>query len=188
MSLIKSLITFVLLFVTLSANALNLGQILSGTGRVGEAWNEEEQRQLQNYKLQLEVERMNRDAEIQKLEYQKKIQTLPQNNADQYQDLHSFQKELSTKLPIIIDKDTILLSTIIESQKAFKFVYQLTNLQKSMISTADFWNKIQPHLSDSTCANEYWGVFIRSGGAVLYHYLDRENNYLSTIIINSCRH
>jgi ATP-dependent Zn protease len=113
MNLTKPFITITFLLITLNANALNLGQILSGAGSVGKAWNEEEQRQLENQKLQLEVDRLNREAEIERFKFQKKLQDLPHSGAALNRELQSFQQELFTKLPMVIDQE---ISSLIESQ------------------------------------------------------------------------
>lgn len=175
-----------ILLISTNSNALTWGQIFSGAGEVGSSWNKEEQRQLEKRRLELEVQRMNREAEIQKLEYQKKMQRLQQNESKNGYDLYAVQKELANKLPIAVDADTWLISAIPFNNKIFQFGYKLVNHTLGDLNADLLKNNLKANLQTSICSDEYWGGFVRSGGHVIYHYVDKNNVFVSRVQISNC--
>jgi hypothetical protein len=170
-----------ILLASLNANSLSWGQIISGAGTVGKSWNDEEQKHLNNRRLQLEVERMNREAEIQKLEYQKRMQQLQQPNKFSEFDLFTIQNQFAQQIPLKVDNDTVLSEAKVVNYGEFLFVFRLINNTVSDLDIVQFQTGVSSSLRKSACLNEFWNRFVRDGGILIYSYVDKNNAPVTSI-------
>jgi len=162
MNKIKTFCFSLAIVFSINSHAESLGRILSGAGNVAKGMREAEEKELANRKNQLEIERMNREAEIQKLDYQNRLQK--QTNQLSNYDIYAVQNQFYGQLPYKIDNETLLLEAKAISSSEFLYVSKMVNHSIKTINVNSFRTYVDSHLKKTTCTDQFWSGFVRLVG------------------------
>ena len=91
-------------------------------------------------------------------------------------DLAKFSSEISKNLPIMLDRDTRLDSTMAVPGKTILNSYTLVNYSKDQINLEEFKRNVYPHLVNGLKSSSDFKPFRTAKVSVIYIYKDKNGN------------
>ena len=91
--------------------------------------------------------------------------------------------KLNATLPMQVDQDTRLDSTIAGPGAVFTYMYTLVNYTGSEYSSVDFINTMKPRLINGYKTNPEMAVYRKGEVALHYYYRDKNGSEVAKIII-----
>ncbi|MDO6446124.1 hypothetical protein Q4493_10090 [Colwellia sp. 1_MG-2023] len=107
-----------------------------------------------------------------------------QSTEDKTKLLMQAASELNTNLPMNIDADTILFSTI-GVQNKFTYNYKLPNYEKENIDIPTFVDNMKPNITNSVCTIEDMQTFRDMEIVVSYSYFDTNQKQITEINVDT---
>ena len=93
-------------------------------------------------------------------------------------------KQLNTTLPMQIDKDTRMDSTIAGPGNRLTYLYTLINFSSNELDQTEFTTIMRPQLVNGYKTNPDMAFFRQNKVELHYHYRDKNGNTIATIIIS----
>lgn len=92
--------------------------------------------------------------------------------------------KINENLPMNIDAETILVSTV-GMNDYFSYRYQLTNVEANSVNTEEFVKLMEPQLKNSVCTSEDLAAFRKMEITVNYIYADSKNVHIVKIPVDT---
>jgi hypothetical protein len=92
--------------------------------------------------------------------------------------------ELNENLPMTVDSETILVTTV-GADETFKYVYKLTNSELSEINVTKFREYMQPTLYNSVCTADSMSEFRKMQITVIFSYLDVASKQITEMPVDT---
>lgn len=92
--------------------------------------------------------------------------------------------ELNKNLPMMVDSETQLVSTIGYGD-SFKYLYKLSNSDVSEINIVEFKKHMEPNLHNSVCSSDAMSEFRKMRIKVTYSYMDANSKQIVDIPIDT---
>ena len=92
--------------------------------------------------------------------------------------------ELNTNLPMNVDADTILFTTV-GTQNKFTYNYKLPNYEKENIDIPTFVENMKPNITNSVCTIEDMQIFRNMEIIISYSYFDANQKQITEINVDT---
>ena len=92
--------------------------------------------------------------------------------------------KINESLPMNIDSETILVSTV-GMDDFFSYKYQLTNVEANSINIEEFVKLMEPQLRNTVCTSEDLAAFRKIKIIVNYIYADHNNVHIVKIPVDT---
>lgn len=96
--------------------------------------------------------------------------------------LHKIASDTNKRLPMMIDKDTSLDSTIYSSKK-FVMKHTFVNYNSSQLDVSKIQRNLSSQIVTNICSEEKYKSFLELGITWDYKYYSNDGKYLTTIVV-----
>jgi hypothetical protein len=110
-------------------------------------------------------------------------QSTPEGNAWEAE-LKSAANELNQSLPMMVDSETRLDSTL-AFKNSFLYKYTMINYTVEDINIEQFSSAMRPQIVNSVCTTEDMKVFVQNHTEVKYLYHDKDGKFISQILVKT---
>ena len=98
--------------------------------------------------------------------------------------LPKLASELNKQLPMVVDRETRLDSTLGGPGKRLTYLYTATNYNASQINVSEFTKQMSPQLRNGVCSSSDMNIFVRSGVTIIYSYRAKDGRHFAKIEVN----
>jgi hypothetical protein len=92
--------------------------------------------------------------------------------------------QINGRLPVMVDKETRLDSTVGGPGKKFTYLCTLVNFSAQEISWQHFSSTLSPNIRNSVCSSKEMEVFVKNGVQVVYNYRGKNGVIVGDIVVN----
>ena len=103
--------------------------------------------------------------------------------------LRQASNQINGTLPMVIDKETRLESTMSGPGKKWTYLYTLISVNSSDVSQQQLQNALGTNIKNGVCTNTSMAPFVKNGVKVVYRYRGKDGGIIGDVVVNpqDCR-
>ena len=98
--------------------------------------------------------------------------------------LRQASNQVNSGLPMMVDKETRLDSTMPGPGKRWTYLYTITSTSSSEVSQQQLQNALGSNIKSYVCSNKDMVAFVKNGVQIIYKYRGNDGKIIGDIIVN----
>lgn len=98
--------------------------------------------------------------------------------------LRQASNKINGGLPMMVDKETRLESTVPGPGKKWTYLYTITSATSSDISQIELQDALAVVIRNGVCTSEDMAVFVKNGVQIIYRYRGSDGGIIGDIVVN----
>ena len=93
--------------------------------------------------------------------------------------------QLNSRLPMMVDKDTRLESTMPGPGKKWTYLYTLVSMRSTEVTQQQIKDVLGPTIKNGVCTSKEMQVFVKNGVQIVYRYRGSDGAIIGDVTVNS---
>lgn len=98
--------------------------------------------------------------------------------------LRQASNKVNGGLPMMVDKETRLESTMPGPGKKWTYLYTITSMTSSDVTQQELQSALAANIRNGVCTNKDMTVFVKNGVQIVYRYRGNDGSIIGDIVVN----